>query len=139
MATVQKGKCSWFGGFDDTGVSLTEGLALVEPSDLDGTLFEGYFLPGNRGLARRLNKSANYIAMRWDYSVHSRSDLREKLMVKVTNPKSGVWVLCRPIDWGPNVRTGRICDLSAGALTALGLVTDDEVTCEVIERFSRPV
>ena len=119
-----RGKMSTFGGPDDTGVAPDEGLALVEPSEIDR--FDGYFLPqqpaGTTGLARRLDPDSYYIAMRWDYAVTPRSFL-QKIMVQVT--ANGKTIEARPVDWGPNTSTGRICDLSPGLAQALGLDTDD--------------
>ena len=81
---------------------------------------------GTTGLARRLNPETFYIAMRWDYAAHPPAKLRHSF-VKVTNPKTGKSIRCRPTDWGPNIRTGRMCDLSPGALCALDVATDDIV------------
>jgi hypothetical protein len=108
------GTMSTFGGPDDTGVDPDEGLALVEPSEID--LFDGYFLPrqppGTTGLARKLDPSSFYIAMRWDYEATPRSYL-QTIMVYVS--ANGRQHRARPVDWGPNTKTGRICDLSPRA------------------------
>jgi len=126
-----KGTCSVFGGPYDTGVSPSEGLALVTPSDLANPKFAPLFLStqpaGTTGLARRLNPKSLYIAMRWQYSKTSASYLRGiTLTVQAANGKVVQGV--RPVDWGPNLRTGRICDLSPGVASALGVNTDDTVT-----------
>jgi hypothetical protein len=122
-ATVT-GKMSTFGGPADTGVAPDEGLALCEPSEM--AKFPGYFLaeqpPGTTGLARRLDPNSHYIAMRWDYKQTPRSYLQSIVVKVVANGKS---FDARPIDWGPNINTGRICDLSPGLATALGLQTDN--------------
>ena len=36
-----------------------------------------------------------------------------------------------PADWGPNIETGRVADLSPGVARALGLKTDDNCTLEI--------
>jgi len=125
------GKMSTFGGPADTGVSEAEGLALIEPSQLPQ--FSDYFLPqqppGTTGLARRLNPDASYIACRWDYDVTSKSYLRG-IKVKVSNTVTGQSEMAQPIDKGPDVRTGRVADLSPGLARRLGLTTDQ--TCTVV-------
>ena len=86
--------------------------------------------PGTTGLARRLNPNAMYLAMRWDYRVTSLVWLRQH-QVTITNPKNGRSVLAWPADWGPNVNTGRVADLSPGVAAKLGLNTDDTVDISV--------
>ena len=127
------GKMSWFGGPLDYGVAPDEGLALIEPDDLKDYGRFGYlFLPAQppetTGLARRLNPSCFYLAMRWNYAQFPREVLRRS---KVTLKANGRSVCAAPVDWGPNDDTGRIADLSPGAAAALGLVTDDVVTCNL--------
>jgi hypothetical protein len=124
------GKVSEFGGPKDTGVKEDEGLALVEISDL--AHFHGLFLAaddprleGATGLARRLNPDACYIAMRWDYHETPKAFLQS---IQVQVSANGKHVMARPVDWGPNVKTGRVADLSPGVLAALGLKTDDTAT-----------
>lgn len=117
----------------DSGVSASEGLALVEPRDLKDWWFSHLFLakqpPGTTGLARRLNPKAYYLAMRWDYEATPKAILRNSY-AKVTANGRTVW--CRCIDWGPHERTGRVVDLSPGAADALGVQTDDVVTVELL-------
>jgi hypothetical protein len=139
------GKMSVFGGPADGGVGPHEGLALIGPTDLGIWWYTSLFLPvqpaGTTGLARRLNPRAFYLAMRWDYEAHPKQFLRNS-MVKLTNPANGLHVFARPVDFGPGdgsiidgqptPDTGRLADLSPGAATALGLKTDDVVTCELI-------
>jgi hypothetical protein len=139
------GKMSVFGGPADEGVGPHEGLALVGPSDLGIWWYSCLFLPeapaGTTGLARRLNPRAFYLAMRWDYARYPRQVLRNAV-VKLTHPVNGLYVFARPVDFGPGdgsvidgqptQDTGRIADLSPGAATALGLQTDDAVTCELV-------
>lgn len=132
--TVLKGRCSWFGGPNDTtGVTSSEDLAWWETwdqvvRDHAEELFLSVQPPGTTGLARRLNAdAAYYIACRWDYSVTSKKDL-VNLRVKVHAPRTGKTVEARPADWGPNEEeTGRVADLSPALMSALGISTDDEV------------
>jgi hypothetical protein len=123
-----RGKASTFGGPDDTGVSPSEGLAIVNPNEMSSVA--DYFLPeqppGTTGLARRLNPDKPYVACRWDYKQTPRDTLRAS-MVKVTNVKTGKSVYAKPMDWGPNEKTGRTADLSPGLARQLGVQTDDEV------------
>jgi hypothetical protein len=139
------GKMSVFGGPADEGVGPHEGLALVGPTDLGLWWFASLFLPeqpaGTTGLARRLNPRAFYVAMRWDYARWPKLFLRGAV-VKLTNPANDRHVFARPVDYGPGdgtvidgqstPDTGRLADLSPGAATALGLQTDDVVTCELV-------
>ncbi len=126
------GKMSWFGGPNDTGVAPDEGLALIEPSEVDkfpAHLFLPTQPPGTTGLARRLNPDALYVAARWDYEVTSREWLQSHTVV-VRNPITGaVMGNVQPVDWGPHQDTGRITDLSPGLCEVLGLKTDDQ--CQV--------
>ena len=131
--TIYKGKMSWFGGPHDKGVQPYEGLALYTAHDVKDNpeLFLKEQPPHTSGLARRLNPDAYYIAMRWKYKEEHGVDQLRKTQVKVTNPKNGKSVLAWPADWGPNIRTGRIADLSPGILKALDLETNDEVEVDV--------
>jgi hypothetical protein len=121
------GKCSYFGGPDDTGVSESEGLAFIsEITDENQQLF----LPINTGtgLARQLNPFVNYIACRWDYSITPKAMLAgsgERALVRAL--ATGREALAFPADWGPNENTGRVADLSPGLCEVLGVETDDEV------------
>lgn len=124
------GKVSTFGGKDDTGMSVKEGLALFEPQDAGMLIEQGLILaenPSRFGLGRRLNPAAFYIACRWSeqHPEPSREFLRSAAGTLV-NEKTGVSVSgVRPVDWGPNVNTGRAMDLSPGLAKAAGLDTDD--------------
>jgi len=127
-----KGKMSYFGGPDDTGVSASEGLAFHYSITAKN---QQLFLPnqpgGTSGLARRLNPFVNYVACRWDYNVTPKTVLAEsgqRALVRALG--SGLEALAFPADWGPNENTGRVADLSPGLCEVLGLETDDE--CEVI-------
>lgn len=141
MSFAISGKCSTFGGPYDKGVSPSEGLALVEPSDLDQLWFRRLFLPeqpaNTTGLARRLDPKTYYCAMRWAYTsslagedgrlpiVTTREELRKNYVVVGNGTKT---FRVRPVDWGPHVDTGRVIDLSPGLAEALGVGTDDNVT-----------
>lgn len=127
------GKMSTFGGPKDKGVSPSEGLALTQRITPDLTYL---FLPdqpkNTTGLARRLDPTEFYIAMRWDYKELPKSQLI-KLKVQVLNPNTGAHAFAQPIDWGPHRDTKRIADLSPGLAKHLGLSTDD--VCEVIVTY----
>src|SRR4029077_11015674 len=128
------GKCSHFGGPDDTGVSPSEGLAFYSAWTDAPHLFLPYQPEGTTGLARRLNKHIHYIACRWDYNVTPKAMLREE--VALVRAGGITELTAFPADWGPNEATGRVADLSPGLLADLGLQTDDEV--EVIFPYRRP-
>lgn len=128
-----QGKVSWFGGPDDKGVSPSEGLALFDWPDAVDTRFNWLFLPKSKwskGLARSLNPSAWYCAMRWNYDSSPRGLLRLEGVVEVSF--KGKTIYCTPADWGPNVRTGRLIDISPGAMFQLGCETDDVVTAKLV-------
>lgn len=127
-----KGKISFFGGPCDIGVGPDEGLALYDHSQASSKGATGLFLrPVNfqRGLARQLDQNALYCAMRWNYAVTPRNILIRSI-VAVTS-ELGVTVWCRPVDYGPGPQTGRMIDVSFGALWALGVETDDVVTAQL--------
>jgi N-acetylmuramoyl-L-alanine amidase len=127
--TTLKGKVSWFGGPEDTGVSPSEGLAFYYDVSDAPDLFLSHQPAGTTGLARRLNPEKFYIACRWDYAVTPKTMLPD-MKVKVTNPKTGASVLATPADWGPHSDTDRCADISQGMMVALGLTTDDQVIVE---------
>jgi hypothetical protein len=129
------GKCSWFGGPDDSGVDADEGLAFLYSVDDAPELFLAYQPTGTTGLARRLDPSTSYIAMRFDYKTQwSKEELASgKIMFSVHAPKTGKRYKARPADWGPHTDTGRVADLSPALLDALGIETDDEVEITAIE------
>lgn len=124
--TTLRGKCSWFGGPEDTGVAPDEGLAFIYSVDMAPYLFLPEQPPGTTGLARRLNPDIHYIACRWDYDMTSKEDLLE-MVVDVRAPSTGRVLQAFPADWGPHESTGRVADLSHGLMTDLGITTDDEV------------
>jgi hypothetical protein len=122
------GKCSWFGGPDDTGVDADEGLAFIYDYDTAPDLFLDEQPPGTTGLARRLDPEAFYIACRWDYDLTPKEMLADQNKLAIVRAKkTGKTFLAHPADWGPHQDTGRAADLSPGLLDALGLSTDDEV------------
>ena len=130
------GRCSWFGGPDDGGVSSSENLAWWETWDqVVRDKAEGMFLDeqpvDTTGLARRLDPTEFFIAMRWDYEEISKTDLLRTICL-VRSPETGKSFWARPADWGPNSNTGRICDISSGLMEALGVDTDDELEIVVI-------
>jgi N-acetylmuramoyl-L-alanine amidase len=123
------GKCSWFGGPNDMGVSPSEGLAFIFDVSDAPDLFLPTQPPGTTGLARRLDPAEYYVACRWDYDQYPKPSLLQHV-ARVTATKTGMSLLAAPADWGPNENTGRVADLSPGLMEALGITTDDEVTVE---------
>jgi hypothetical protein len=126
------GKMSTFGGPSDTGMTPTEGLALFN-SDEEMTRHGIAVLPvknGVTGLGRRLDPNAYYIACRWDYSKTPKKFLQS---AKATVSANGKSIVARPVDWGPNERTGRVADLSPKLAQDLGLKTDDICTVTIKE------
>ena len=125
-----EGKMSTFGGPRDTGMSADEGLALFTPADLKDPRYSYLFLPtrppGTTGLGRRLNPEKYYFACRWNYNDTPREFLKRAL-ARVENPSNGRAADARPVDWGPNISTGRVADLSPGLAATLGLDTDNIV------------
>jgi hypothetical protein len=121
-----RGKCSHFGGPDDTGVSGNEGLAFLYEVEDAPHLFLPEQPSDASGLARRLNPNIFYVACRWDYDVTSKTmlaDPKRQAIVRAGNKEFYAW----PADWGPHEDTGRVADLSPGLMNALDLDTDDEV------------
>ena len=49
------------------------------------------------------------------------------------NPKTGAAVVVRVVDWGPDIDTKRIMDLSPQAKKDLGLKTDDEALVAFVD------
>lgn len=98
------GKASWFGGPNEASRELNMKLALYPNKHL-----------------RDLNHNDYYCAMRWDYSIFSQQLLTNSdIIVKYNNKE----IIVKPVDWGPSKRTGRIIDLSPGAMQELGIATD---------------
>jgi len=114
-----RGAVSWFGSPLDTSIAPGETGAITgedmhamnDPPSPDATTLATY--PENY----------YYIAMRWDYTPNGKSWWSKQRIV-VYNQTTGVAIVVRPIDWGPNTFTKRIGDLSPQALDDLGLVTD---------------
>jgi hypothetical protein len=122
-----KGKVSWFGGPEDHGVSPSEGLAFIYEVEDKPEVFLDYQPAGTTGLARRLDPSTFYIAMRWDYDQFSKNTLAGRDVARVTAPSTGRSALAHPADWGPHVDTSRVADISPGLMEELGIETDAEV------------
>jgi len=124
-----EGKCSYFGGPDDTGVSDSEGLAFhYEITEDNQHLFLPLQPAGTSGLARRLNaKAVHYVACRWDYSITPKEMLASDQVALVTSKETGMSQTAFPADWGPNAATERVADLSPALMRDLQLDTDDEV------------
>jgi N-acetylmuramoyl-L-alanine amidase len=121
-----RGKVSWFGGPDDTGVSPSEGLAFIYKVSDAPHLFLDQQPSGTSGLARRLDPEEFYIACRWDYNLYPKPSLLQHTAL-VRSLKTGKSFEAYPSDWGPHEDTGRVADISPGLMDALGITTDDEV------------
>lgn len=120
------GRCSWFGGPNDTGVAPDEGLAFIYSVDQAPQLFLPQQPPGTTGLARRLDPDVFYVACRWDYATTPKDTLADperQALVRAGDREFLAW----PADWGPNQNTGRVADISPGLMAALGIETDDSV------------
>jgi N-acetylmuramoyl-L-alanine amidase len=120
------GKCSYFGGPDDMGVSADEGLAFIYEIDDAPQLFLPFQPEGTTGLARRLNPYIHYVACRFDYSITPKPSLLEDVAL-VRSTKTGIALKAFCADWGPHGDTDRVADLSPGLMDNLGIETDDEV------------
>lgn len=124
-----QGKVSWFGGPDDTGVSSSEDLALYW-EDAQINEHPELFLPsqpqGTTGLARRLDPSTPYLAVRWSYEGYTKDELRDAIFM-IFATKTGRSALARAVDWGPHSDTDRVADISPGLMETLGIGTDDDV------------
>jgi len=143
------GKCSSFGGPNDVaGVGAQEGLGCIEPTDLSSYWFHRLFLQGNAynsglGLARNLNPASLYCAMRWGYTSfdgrqgeilphRTREEIRHAIFLVESD---NGFCFVQAADWGPSTDTGRLIDLSPGALAALKVGTDDVVLVSAIFAF----
>ena len=122
-----QGRVSWFGCPNDMGVAPDEGLAFLYDVGDKPILFLPRSPPGTSGLARRLNPSQHYIAMRWDYDVFPKEFLAGDVKAMVRAVKTGREFLAIPADWGPHLDTGRVADISPGLMDALGIITDDVI------------
>ena len=122
------GRCSYFGGPEDLGVSDNEGLAFIQSVEEAPHLFLPEGTPGteNKGLARKLNPFVHYIACRWNYDITPKTAMLDDVAL-VRNPVTGLALKAFPADWGPHQNTGRVADLSPSLMDDLGIETDDEV------------
>lgn len=129
MTVTFKGKCSWFGGPQDTGVAPDEDLAFLYKVEDAPYLFLPQQPPGTTGLARRLDPAVPYVACRWNYDnpETTKDALRVQMSALLYAPKTKRYLLAYPADWGPNEDTGREADISDGAMRTLGIETDDEI------------
>jgi hypothetical protein len=128
MTLKLAGKVSWFGGPEDMGIAPDEGLAFIYDIATAPHLFLATQPDGTSGLARRLNPSVPFIAVRWDYDVFPKEmlasmDYRALVLAPLTRRAFRAW----PADWGPHEDTGRVADISAGLMEYLGIETDDDV------------
>lgn len=128
------GKMSTFGGPHDTGVGPDEGLALyTSAQQLADTLGGDWVLTADQagapGLARRINPDKFYLACRWPTDKYP---FLRTAIVWVENP-DGQKEQAHAVDWGPNVNTGRVADISPGLARKLGLNTDDHCAVTVYE------
>ena len=106
-----KGRCSMFGGATDA-VNRGQAMTLTGLTNEDYSEFEFF------------------CAMRWDY--RGRKNFWRERPILVMNPGNGRCVICEAVDWGPGLSyrgkpIERIIDLSRGAMTSLGVTTDDDV------------
>lgn len=117
-----RGKSSHFGGPNDTGVGATETGAIT------GERVRSLNSPMNPSSTdlRTRPEDFYYVAMRWDYNPRGKSAWADVRLL-VVNPETGNRVVVRPVDWGPNIATGRIIDLSPQALRDLGATTNDNL------------
>jgi hypothetical protein len=135
----ESGKCSWFGGPEDEGVAPDEGLAFIYEYQTAPYLFLPQQPPGTTGLARRLDPEVNYFALRFDYAVYPKEMLASgHYMAVIMAPSTGRQYRAWPADWGPNEATGRICDISQGLMTTLGIETDDDIEITFPVHADRP-
>lgn len=128
---TQRGRCSTFGGPNDSGVKIDEGLAIVTPKAALGPIYRGLFIESldvSKGLARQLNPNAHYCAMRWTSSMVARLSRTGAMVLVQSRLGRAIW--CTPVDYGPANWTKRIIDLSPASMNAIGCKTDDEVIVE---------
>lgn len=144
---ILKGKMSHFGGAADTGMSPTEGLALVSESNFAAVIqlhqtnvkedggAQSLFVnsgAGGKPLGHNLNPKAYYLAMRWkDYGLTRALLHYNDTVVEVGNPLTGEYRRATPVDFGPATWTNRIADLSPGLEEVLKLKTDQECVVRI--------
>lgn len=144
-SVIFRGRMSTFGGWGDSGMTMTENLAWIE-RESQAAAYPGYFNPqqGAEGFGWRLKKDdVPYVACRWDYRVLPKTFLSQPgTWATITNPATGQTIQARPIDWGPHqAKTGRDADVSPFVAAKLGLKTDDVVEVRILTPsglFSQP-
>jgi hypothetical protein len=114
------GKVNIFGGPKDRGVKPDDKLALPTGQHF---VYERF---------RSLHPQSFYCSMRWQYTVLHMTPEEVKRWwanrkIQITNPKTGVSVVARAVDWGPHENTGLDVGISPGAASALGVEAGDEV------------
>ena len=121
LSNIEQKYAEWFGGPRDTGVGATETMAI------SGEVCRSLNSPVDASDATIATRPGDFYfaAMRWSYTPNGRTFWRDARIL-VRNPRTGVRVVVRPADWGPNTSTRRILDLSPEAIEDLGLTTDDE-------------
>lgn len=122
------GKMAIFGGPNDSGMKLTEGLSLYEHHEADkrSDLFNPRSSDLSIGTSKRLKENALYFACRFPLKIIPRSALQRTRWI-FHNPANGKKASLWLVDYGPNLRTGRMFDVSVYAADRLGLKTDDVV------------
>lgn len=132
------GQMSIFGGPDDPGVGLHEGLAIYDTPQQFEALGLSHLLLDSAintwptvGLARLLNPSSYYIACRWDEHIRYSPLWLRTAKITVSNPVTGSSINCHAVDYGPAKWTNRCADLSPAAAATLLLVTDDCCTVTI--------
>lgn len=127
------GKLSTFGGPLDQGMTDGEGCAAYEHSEADRRpdLFVPRSSDFTQGTGRRLRTDSFYIAVRYPKDERSR-DFWQKAQWRVINPRTGQWVACSLVDWGPAESTGRVVDASPAVARALRVETNDEVEVQCL-------
>lgn len=136
-----KGKCSWFGGPDDTGMDADEPLAFIySESDTKGDIFLSYHPDDpatgepTTGLGRKLNPEADYVACRFypEGNAEAKEAMRPLLLTEMAlvTAENGKSIKCWCADWGPHQGTNRVADLSPAVLEQLEITTDDVVTVQ---------
>lgn len=125
------GKAGLLGGPKDRGIKPDDKLALPTGSHF---AYER---------VRSLNPKSFYCAMRWEYHFEHKSIeegkrwwANKKLLI--TNPKNGVAVVVRAVDFGPHENTGLDISLSPGAAEALGIEVGDDVQIAFADQKASP-
>jgi peptidoglycan hydrolase-like protein with peptidoglycan-binding domain len=149
-----RGRISHFGGPNDSGDrGYGQALVPVYPAKSVAALYEKYpklvelgiFREGltdplpqttccgtemQAGISWCLNPDSYYLAMRWARAGRPRPHRGHRVAVFHHDPQIDKTSTCivAPTDWGPHTRTGRVADLSPGAMRAVGALTDDVCT-----------